>query len=73
MKITIKYRKTAKPIILNSNERTIGAIATDCAIQITKRYKHYLSNNKIIRTEKQLTRYLLGQKFLIMAALESMR
>lgn len=74
MKFTIRYHgKKSKEIILFSDERTNEAVANDCAKQLTKRYKYYLDKNNNSKTEKQLKRYELGQKFLIMAALESMR
>ncbi len=71
MKITYRFGKKSKPIIMFSNERTIESIAIDIAKQLTDRTMK--AKNGTIKTEIAAKRYFLGEKYLIIAALESMR
>lgn len=74
MKFAIRYRKNSKRIDLrDSHEITIDAVANDWSSQLARRYKAYCDKNTISITEIQLARYRVGQKWLIIAALESMR
>lgn len=70
MKITLRYRPTAKPIILHSQEQTIEGIAEDCARQLRKRYQYYLKKNGIIKSEQHLRRYEIGNRFMLIEKLE---
>lgn len=73
MQFTIKYKPGSNPIKITSDKKSIEEIADDVAFKLTRNYMGYLGRTGTVRTDKQLAKYRLGQKYLILAALESAR
>ncbi len=73
IKLKIRYRKGSKWIILKSEKLIIEDIAIDCAKQLKRHFQQYLKNSGISKTEFQLKRYEIGQKYLLIQKLEELR
>ena len=70
MKIKITYRTGSNPVIIQSEEKTIAGIASDCAKQLTKKHMQWRISQGNPMNTKAAKRYEIGQKYMILQKLE---